>query len=274
MCLLITQKSTSPALSDEWLKNFYSFNSDGVGVMQKLLRIRDVVLRVNSEYIRSAGTGEAFRTEPPFNLQGSYRNMNRLAERVSPVMNDAELEALLAGHYRNEAQTLTKGAEANLLKFRELTGALTPAEAQRWEEIKKTFRRNLLVRAGDDNDPAAQVVRQLAAFYDGLEGIKDVLASGLRQVGSLAPPPAPPPPPPPPPVTLIVAPASAPPLSPTTDAPATPPARAITVSDGIREVRITTDTLRKIWDVIEQQAPPAPDGLPDQGHATVRVPEV
>lgn len=33
MCLLVTQKSTSPALSDEWLKDFYSYNSDGVGVM-------------------------------------------------------------------------------------------------------------------------------------------------------------------------------------------------------------------------------------------------
>jgi predicted glutamine amidotransferase len=30
---LITQKSTSPALSDEWLKDFYSYNADGVGVM-------------------------------------------------------------------------------------------------------------------------------------------------------------------------------------------------------------------------------------------------
>lgn len=33
MCLLVTQKKTSPSLSDEWLKDFYSFNSDGVGVM-------------------------------------------------------------------------------------------------------------------------------------------------------------------------------------------------------------------------------------------------
>lgn len=33
MCLLVTQNKTSPALSDDWLKDFYSFNSDGVGVM-------------------------------------------------------------------------------------------------------------------------------------------------------------------------------------------------------------------------------------------------
>jgi hypothetical protein len=33
MCLLITQTNNSPALSDDWLADFYSYNSDGVGVM-------------------------------------------------------------------------------------------------------------------------------------------------------------------------------------------------------------------------------------------------
>jgi len=34
MCLLITQTATSPILSNEWLKDFYSYNSDGVGIMR------------------------------------------------------------------------------------------------------------------------------------------------------------------------------------------------------------------------------------------------
>ena len=33
MCLLVTQQSNSPALSDEWLADFYTANADGVGVM-------------------------------------------------------------------------------------------------------------------------------------------------------------------------------------------------------------------------------------------------
>lgn len=33
MCLLVTQNSTSPVLSNEWLSDFHSSNSDGVGVM-------------------------------------------------------------------------------------------------------------------------------------------------------------------------------------------------------------------------------------------------
>ena len=43
-------------------------------------------------YIASAAQEDAYRTEPPFKLQGSYRNMNKLAEKVAPVMNDDELE--------------------------------------------------------------------------------------------------------------------------------------------------------------------------------------
>lgn len=33
MCLLITQSTQSARLSDEWLEDFYDYNSDGVGVM-------------------------------------------------------------------------------------------------------------------------------------------------------------------------------------------------------------------------------------------------
>src|SRR5690606_35060022 len=107
-----------------------------VGVMRKLVIVREVILRMIVEYIRSAGQVYLYRTEPPFNLQGSYRNMNRLAEKIVAVMNARELEALLDAHYTNEAQTLATGAESNLLKYREILGKLTPEEAKRWSEIK------------------------------------------------------------------------------------------------------------------------------------------
>ena len=79
-------------------------------------------MSVNAEYIRSASMDDAFRTEPPFKLQGSYRNMNKLAEKIVPVMNEDELESLIEDHYQGEAQTLTTGAEHNLLKLAELRG--------------------------------------------------------------------------------------------------------------------------------------------------------
>jgi len=149
-----------------------------VATMKKLLVVRDVVLKVNREYIRSAGQADEYRTEPPFLLQGSYRNMNRIAERVLPVMNDAELWTLIYSTYEQDAQMLTSGAESNLLKFRELTGRLDEEQARRWDQIKKTFSRNLLL-GGESDDKITKIVRQMNAFTAGLDSIKDVLADGV-----------------------------------------------------------------------------------------------
>jgi hypothetical protein len=144
-----------------------------VAVLQKLLRIRDVVARVNEEYIRSAAQANEYRPEPPFKLQGSYRNMAKLAEKVRPIMNDEEVRALLATHYDNEAQTLTSGTEANLLKLRELLGWLQASEASRWVDIKATFTRNLRTSSGGQ---LQSVLTQLENIASGLGGIRQVLA--------------------------------------------------------------------------------------------------
>ncbi|MBJ6110752.1 DNA repair ATPase [Hymenobacter sp. BT523] len=146
-----------------------------VAVLQKLLRIRDVVARVNEEYIRSAAQANEYRTEPPFKLQGSYRNMAKLASTVRPVMNDEEVRALLATHYDNEAQTLTSGTEANLLKLRELLGWLQDSEAERWQQIKATFVRNLRTSSGGQ---LQSVLTQLENIAGGLGGIRQVLEKG------------------------------------------------------------------------------------------------
>jgi hypothetical protein len=207
-----------------------------IGVMKKLIRVRDVVLRVNEEYIRSAAQSDAFRTEPAFKLQGSYRNMGRLAEKVSPVMNDGELESLLQSYYRNEAQTLTTGTEANLLKFKELTGTITPEEAVRWEEIKKTFRKNQLFRGADGKDPMVQVVERLTALQDSLGELGGVFAKVL---GKPAPAPILAQP-----ITLFMSPPGSPPP------PQAQPGEDVRAA--LREVSISTETLKQIWELIEQ----------------------
>ncbi len=152
-----------------------------LSVMRKLVSIRDVIMRVNQEYIDSAAQADEFRTEPAFKLQGSYRNMNRLAEKVVAILNDDEVMALVVDHYRGESQTLTSGAEANLLKFRQLIGIQTPEETARWEEIRKTFRRNQFTRGTDTGDPVGRVVAQLAAFQGGLESIQGTLESAAAR---------------------------------------------------------------------------------------------
>lgn len=150
--------------------------------LKRLLRVRDSILRVNMEYIRSAAQEDAYRVEPAFKLQGSYRNMNRIAEKVLPLMTMEEVEGLIFDHYENESQTLTTGAEANLLKFKEMEGVQTEVEAARWAQIKKDFGKQKLLGGAGENDPVARVVAQMSQFNDGLEAI----SMGLSRPPALA----------------------------------------------------------------------------------------
>ncbi|MCB9233485.1 MAG: DNA repair ATPase [Bacteroidia bacterium] len=149
-----------------------------VSVLGKLLQVRDIILKVNLQYIASAAQADEYRTEPPFQLQGSYRDMGKLAEKIVPIMNDAELKTLVLSHYENESQTLTSGAEANLLKFKELIGWATPEDTARWTNIKKTFVKNNAVK-GLGGDRMGQAIAQLGAFGQSLESIKEALEKGL-----------------------------------------------------------------------------------------------
>ncbi len=153
-----------------------------VAVMKKLMRVRDIILKVNREYIRSAAQSDDYRTEPPFKLQGSYRNMNRIAEKVVPIMNDKELQTLILSSYENDAQTLTSDQEANMLKFKELMGIITPTEASRWDDIKRTFAQNIKLRGMDAGSEVAQVLVQLGSLGDGLHAIRKAVDSGIGKL--------------------------------------------------------------------------------------------
>jgi hypothetical protein len=145
-------------------------------LFKRLFKVQSVLLRVNQEYIASASQDDRYRTEPPFKLQGSYRNMAKLTEKVVAAMNDAELERLIDDHYTGEAQTLTKGAEQNLLKLAELRGRLTPEQASRWQEIKDSFLR-VQRMGGSDEDPVARVTGTLSGLDLQLQGIREALVA-------------------------------------------------------------------------------------------------
>ncbi|MFK7770127.1 MAG: AAA family ATPase, partial [Mariniblastus sp.] len=153
-----------------------------VSVMKKLLTARDVILKVNREYIDSAAQADEYRTEPAFKLQGSYRDMNKIAEQLAPIMNDKELDTLINSHYQNQAQTLTSGAQANLLKLQDLTGSLEGEDLERWNDIKRTFKRNLLLGAAGGDGQLGQVIAQLTTFSEGLHDIRSTLDRGVKQL--------------------------------------------------------------------------------------------
>jgi hypothetical protein len=153
-----------------------------LSVLRKLLRVQRVVLANNQAYIASAAQADASRVEPPFQLQGSYRNMNKLAERIVPVMNDDELEAVIDDHYVGEAQTLTTGAEANLLKLAELRGRMTPEQEQRWAEVKAAYLKQRAL-GGAEDDPLTRAVGAMGLLADRVAGVETAItrAAGRQE---------------------------------------------------------------------------------------------
>ncbi len=87
------------------------FSEELLAVLRWLLRVQQVLFGVNQQYLYSASQDDAYRTEPPFQLQGNYRNMNKLAEKIVPV------------------------------KLAELRGTASDELQARWAEIKRGFAR-------------------------------------------------------------------------------------------------------------------------------------
>src|SRR5690606_34188571 len=123
------------------------------------------------QYIASAAMKDAYRTAPAFKLQGSYRNMNKMAGKVVPLMNAEEVNSLILSHYEGESQTLTSDAEANLLRLREIAGFLDGRSERRWQQIKEIFVKNNKFGMLNQSDTSGQVLIQLSSFNDHLEAI-------------------------------------------------------------------------------------------------------
>ncbi len=132
-----------------------------VEVVKRMVAVRDVLGRVNAAYVASAAQDDAYRTEPPFKLQGSYRNMVKLSAQLSPLLTQPELDSLIRDHYRAEAQTLGARAEENLLKLAHLIGAPDADEQARWLAVCDNFKR-LAKQGGKSADGATRAAQMLA----------------------------------------------------------------------------------------------------------------
>ncbi|WP_148714811.1 DNA repair ATPase [Chitinolyticbacter meiyuanensis] len=175
---LFLRQASGDAVPLTDFKHGYSAAEAGeiVAVLQKLFAVREVLMKVNAAYIASAAQADAYRVEPPFKLQGSYRNMAKLAIKVSAIMNETELAAMVRDHYLGEAQTLTHGAEENLLKLAELQGVLTAQEAERWAQIKRDFLHHKRM-GGSDADGATKLAQQVSHIVSALGDISARLAN-------------------------------------------------------------------------------------------------
>ncbi len=148
--------------------------SEITSVLKKLHSVQRVILKVNQQYIASAATADKYREEPAFKLQGSYRNMNKMAEKVVAIMDDNELQEMINDHYMGEAQLLTSGAEENLLKLAELRGIQSEAQKLRWQQIKKDYLR-IKATGGDDADAGTKVANQIAYLGEQLAAMQNSL---------------------------------------------------------------------------------------------------
>lgn len=162
-----------------------------VSTLRHLRQVQKVVLGVNRLYIASAATDDQYRTEPPFLLQGSYRNMARMASKLLPIMTVEEVDRIIDEHYTAESQALTGAAEWNLLRLSELRGTLDGKDRARWEDILATFRRQQRL-GGDDRDPATRVVAAIEMVADafgeqGLESRSDSFRKSAPAVAPVAP---------------------------------------------------------------------------------------
>ncbi|NDV66320.1 DNA repair ATPase [Bacteroides sp. 224] len=148
---------------------------DFIAVIKNALLVRNIVQKVNQNYISSAAMQDAYRVEPAFKLQGSYRDMNKMVGQLVPLMNTKEVTSLVLTHYESESQTLTADSEANLLKLKEIAGLLSVEEQERWEQIKSIFRKNNKFAGMNQGNQTNQVITQLTEFNENLEGIKEAL---------------------------------------------------------------------------------------------------
>lgn len=178
--LLLRMAQGEPIAASQ-LQHAYSSQeiSEMCAVLQRMCKVRDAVLAVNQAYIASAAQDPQYRIEPAFKLQGSYRNMAKLAPKISALMSPAELDLLLRDHYRGEAQTLTTGAEENLLKLAHLLGQASAQEQARWQELCSDFLR-LRKQGGADADGATKIANLLGEISAQIEVLAQRLSPTIQ----------------------------------------------------------------------------------------------
>jgi hypothetical protein len=99
--------------------------------------------------------------------------MNKISERILPIMSKKEVFDVIKKSYENDAQTLANEMEANILKFKEITDIWEGEnEKVRWKEIKSIFIKN---KKNNSNDRMKDIVKSLEVFNKNFNDMKEKL---------------------------------------------------------------------------------------------------
>ncbi len=162
-------------LKSEALVHHYSPTelSSVTKTLAHVVRARDALLKVNAAYIASATVDDALRGEPAFLLQGSYRNMARIAGRIVAAMTAEEVDLAVREHYQSEAQTLAAAAGWNLAKLPVVLGTATPDEVRRVDELRAQWRESNV-----GADPLSVIASSLRSIESSLRPEPDLGSDG------------------------------------------------------------------------------------------------
>lgn len=144
-------------------------------VLEHFLAVRDVLMAVNRACLASASIQEAFRVDPAFELQGSYRDMVEICRAIQPDWTFEQRMAALTRHYEGQAGLLGARGEYNFLAFKRLLGELREEEETRLEHIRETFR---LMQSRDK--AVYLLMERLGEVSGAVQRIPDTLRESLR----------------------------------------------------------------------------------------------
>jgi Tfp pilus assembly protein PilZ len=154
-------------------------------VLRHLLQVQRVLLAVNAEYIRSASQQDAYRTEPPFKLQGSYRNMNKIAEKVVAAIRPKRL--------RPSSTTTTPASRRPSPPARSRTSSSSPScavgcrpRSSRAVGGHQGVCRGRSRMGGKEDDPITRVTGTLSGLGEEIERVRGAITQASEHAAQRA----------------------------------------------------------------------------------------
>lgn len=160
-------------------------------VLRHCMAVRDVLMAVNRSCLHSATLEDMYRVEPPFELQGSYRDMVEICRSIEADWTEEMRRDAILRHYEGQAGLLGPRGEYNLLMVKTFLGHVSEAERERQAHIRYVFRlaqqrdQTMLTLLDRLTEVSAAVERIPASVVSHGEGLADRLVRELANLATL-----------------------------------------------------------------------------------------